>query len=47
MGVLGFISARGDQTAIDEAARDDLRTRLQNAIDGLPTRLGGEPLLPP
>jgi hypothetical protein len=46
MAVFGRISALNETTSVDLKTRDELRTRLQNAIDGLPTQLGGEPLLP-
>lgn len=42
--VLGLVSAGNGP--LDHEAQEELVTRLQNAIDGLPTQLGGEPLLP-
>lgn len=44
--VQGFVEGRGPDGVVSKEECSELRTRLQNAIDGLPTQLGGTPRLP-
>ena len=46
MAVRGFVQGRGPTSPLSREERQRLRTRLQNALDGLPTQLGGEPHFP-
>src|SRR3989442_9077381 len=39
MAVFGHISALNETSPVASKTRDELRTRLQNAVDGLPTQL--------